>query len=246
MPTCQSTSWQPSLSPTTIATFSSSAKIHQKPDKIPNFTPKLSSLFWGLPRWTELDKKYPFQPALQFHRNWQDLSCSAREKEIGNFSPLTWRGALFHLGIFASCHLVCWKKDNFVSFQFKSGCTGSLLCVRLIIWNLILIVWWLAVLATPTLELKLKLMKNVEKRKLVDRPSCKKCLSVVQDVTVFLVASRFCASRFSPHLESCQFLCAPMLMPMPSHFLMQTQTRKTMHLNFTWGWFLVPTLSPKK
>ena len=25
----------------------------------------------------------------------------------------------------------------------------------------------------------------------------------------------------------------PMLMPMPSHFLMQTQTRKTMHLNFT-------------
>ena len=110
MPTGQSTSWQPSLSPTTIATFSSSAKIHTKPDKIPNFTPQLSSLFWGLPRWTELDKKYPFQPALQFHRNWQDLSCSAREKEIGNFSPLTWRGALFHLGIFASCYSCAGKE----------------------------------------------------------------------------------------------------------------------------------------
>ena len=241
MPTGQNTSWQPSLSPTTIATFSSSAKIHQKPDKIPNFTPQLSSLFWGLPRWTELDKKYPFQPALQFHRNWQDLSCSAREKEIGNFSPLTWRGALFHLGIFASCHS-CAGKETISSLSSLKVAAQEAYCVP----DDLELVWWLAVLATPTLELKFdeKCWKvKVGWPSLLQR---KKCLSVVQDVTVFLVASRFCASRFSPHLESCQFLCPPMLMPMPSHFLMQTQTRKTMHLNFTWGWFLVPTLSPKK
>ena len=148
MPTGQSTSWQPSLSPTTIATFSSSAKIHQKPDKIPNFTPQLSSLFWGLPRWTELDKKYPFQPALQFHRNWQDLSCSAREKEIGNFSPLTWRGALFHLGIFASCHS-CARKVTISSLSsLKVAAAQEAYCVP----DDLELVWGLVVLATPTLE----------------------------------------------------------------------------------------------
>ena len=242
MPTGQRTSWQPSLSPTTIATFSSSAKIHQKPDKIPNFTPQLSSLFWGLPRWTELDKKYPFQPALQFHRNWQDLSCSAREKKkLGTFPP--WHDA-GHCFILASLHLVtsCAGKETTLSLSSLKVAAQEAYCVP----DDLELVWWLVVLATPTLELKFdeKCWKvKVGWPSLLQR---KKCLSVVQDVTVFLVASRFCASRFSPHLESCQFLCPPMLMPMPSHFLMQTQTRKTMHLNFTWGWFLVPTLSPKK
>ena len=155
MPTGQNTSWQPSLSPTTIATFSSSAKIHQKPDKIPNFTPQLSSLFWGLPRWTELDKKYPFQPALQFHRNWQDLSCSAREKEIGNFSPLTWRGALFHLGIFASCHS-CARKETISSLSSLKVVAQEAYCVP----DDLELVWWLAVLATPTIKVWWKMLKS--------------------------------------------------------------------------------------
>ena len=218
---------------------------------LPKFTKNLTKFlilppssqvsFEGCQGEQSLAKKYPFQPALQFHRNWQDLSCSAREKEIGNFSPLTWRGALFHLGIFASCHS-CARKETTSSLSSLKVAAQEAYCVP----DDLELVWWLAVLATPTLELKFdeKCWKvKVGWPSLLQR---KKCLSVVQDVTVFLVASRFCASRFFPHLESCQFLCPPMLMPMPSHFLMQTQTRKTMHLNFTWGWFLVPTLSPKK
>ena len=38
------------------------------------------------------------------------------KKEIGNFSPLTWRGTLFHLGIFASCHS-CARKETISSLS---------------------------------------------------------------------------------------------------------------------------------
>ena len=163
------------------------------------------------------------------------------KKKLGTFPP--WHD-VGHCFILASLHLVtsCARKETISSLSSLKVVAQEAYCVP----DDLELVWWLAVLATPTLELKFdeKCWKvKVGWPSLLQR---KKCLSVVQDVTVFLVASRFCASRFSPHLESCQFLCPPMLMPMPSHFLMQTQTRKTMHLNFTWGWFLVPTLSPKK
>ena len=50
------------------------------------------------------------------------------KKEIGNFSPLTWRGALFHLGIFAFCHL-CARKETISSLSSLKA--GSLLCAWL-------------------------------------------------------------------------------------------------------------------
>ena len=221
MPTGQSTSWQPSLSPTTIATFSSSAKIHQKPDKIPNFTPQLSSLFWGLPRWTELDKKYPFQPALQFHRNWQDLSCSAREKEIGNFSPLTWRGALFHLGIFASCHS-CARKETISSLSSLKVAAQEAYCVP----DDLELVWWLAVLATPTLELKL--MKNVEKWKLVDRPSSKgKSVCPLSRTWQYFWSRVVFARHDSPHIwKVANFYAPPCSCPCLPIFLCKPKLAK--------------------
>ena len=133
------------------------------------------------------------------------------------------RGHCFEV---ASCHLVFdRKRDNFVCFALKATAQEPIVLKIRRRWS-----WvdWKMIQRlppkageTPTHRVSsespsLFFARWLKSKSWAIVPPQRKCLSLVQGVPVFLVGARFCGSRFSTQVESCQFPCPP-TSPMPTH-----------------------------